>query len=62
MNSAKYVLGLTWQRSVRALIVNAATGEEVASATSAYKRWNQGLYSMLPRTSFAIIPKTTWTT
>ena len=46
MKSAKYVLGLDFgSDSVRALIVNAATGEEVASATSPFIRWNQWLYS-----------------
>lgn len=41
----KYVIGVDFGTdSVRALIVNTQTGEEVASAVAYYKRWAQGLY------------------
>lgn len=41
----KYSLGLDYGTdSVRALIVNLSSGEEVSSAVFAYPRWKQGLY------------------
>ncbi len=41
----KYVLGLDYGTdSVRALIADALTGEEIASAVSYYERWAKGLY------------------
>jgi L-ribulokinase len=41
----KYVIGLDYGTdSARAVIVNAGTGEEVASSVKYYKRWKEGLY------------------
>ena len=49
----KYVIGLDYGTdSVRALIVNALTGEEVASGVSYYKRWKNGDYCDASRNQF----------
>lgn len=45
MNKTKYVIGIDYgSDSVRSIIVNAATGEEISTAIHYYKRWQQGLF------------------
>ena len=53
MGDTKYVIGVDFgSDSVRALVVNATTGEELASHVANYKRWVQGLYSDAAQNQF----------
>lgn len=53
MSGVKYVIGVDFgSDSARALVVNAQTGEELASEVSYYKRWMQGLFSDAAKNQF----------
>lgn len=53
MSEVKYVIGVDFGTdSARALVVNAETGEELASHVAHYKRWSEGLYSDAAKNQF----------
>ncbi|TNF44264.1 MAG: ribulokinase, partial [Bacteroidetes bacterium] len=56
--SSKYTIGLDYGTdSVRSLVVNVATGEEVASAVFNYPRWKKGMYCDATKNKFRQHPK-----
>lgn len=56
--TVKYTIGLDYGTdSVRSLIVNTATGEEVASAVFEYPRWKKGMYCDPVKNRFRQHPK-----
>lgn len=58
MTQAKYTIGLDYGTdSVRSLIVNVETGEEVASAVFEYPRWKKQMYCLASKNQFRQHPK-----
>lgn len=58
MNQVKYTIGLDYGTdSVRSLIVNTKTGEEIASAVFEYPRWKKQLYCDAANNRFRQHPK-----
>lgn len=58
MKGAKYVIGVDYGTdSVRSLIVNADTGEELAASVSYYPRWKDALYCDPIKNQFRQHPK-----
>ncbi|MGQ8335118.1 ribulokinase [Sunxiuqinia sp. A32] len=58
MEQAKYTIGLDYgSDSVRSLIVNVNTGEEIASVVFEYPRWKKGLFCEPAKNQFRQHPK-----
>jgi L-ribulokinase len=53
MKKDNYVIGVDYGTdSVRSIIVNTASGEEIASSVHYYSRWKKGLYCNAPESQF----------